>query len=148
MPSRWDFLYDQKPVPLAQHLSDEVAKLLSADLDRWPLPLSELDLEAGREFRALAMGEVARPAAQVFHEAFQLARWDLTHEVEAYDEYMRNRRWLERGLAPQDKPALLFVGRWLLDQMTSLREATQGRIRRADLLKILEATEKKWGQAA
>jgi hypothetical protein len=148
MPSRWDHLFEQKPVALMDHLAEEVSTLLATDLKKWPLPLVEIDLEAGKAFTPWALGEEPRPSPVVFHEGFKLARWDLCHETEAYDDYFRNQRWAELGLTAHDKPALMFLGRWLLDQLTALREATQNRVNRSGLLRILERTEKKWAQDA
>jgi hypothetical protein len=142
MASRWDLLFEIKPVPILEHLVSEASKLLANDLRRWPLPVQELDLETGKKFAALATGQAPRPADGVFREAFRLARWDLGHELSAYDEYMRNERWAQAGLVPSDKPALLFVSRWLLDQMTSLREATEGRVQKHALLELLDRTER------
>ena len=43
---------------------------------------------------------------------------------------MRNKRYLEHGLAPTDRLALLFLNRWLVEQMLGLGEATEGRVNR------------------
>jgi hypothetical protein len=51
---------------------------------------------------------------------------------------MRNKRYLERGLAPTDRLPLLFLNRWLVEQMLGLGEATEGRIKRPLMVKILE----------
>ncbi len=142
-PSRWDVLLDQKPIPLTEHLLNEVAKLLARDLRRWPPPIQELDLVAGRAFDAVFEPDSPRPPEEAYAEAFQLARWELTRELDAYDDYMRNRRWLERGLAPDDKPFLLFLSRWLVEQMLSLGEATEGRIKRAQMVSCLERLERR-----
>jgi len=142
MASRWERLLDQKPIPLTDHLLTEVAKLLVKDLTRWPLPVEELDLATGQRFAQLLSGELPRPREAVYGEAFRLARWEISRELEAYDEYMRNRRFLERGLTVDDKPALLLVSRWLEEQLLGLGEATQGRIRRPQLLVCLERMER------
>jgi hypothetical protein len=143
MSSRWDYLFDQKPVELAEHLLEEVAKLLGEDLAAWPLPIQELDLETGRAFAPLLEPDFPRPNEAVFAEAFRLARWELEREIDAIDEYMRNRRWEERGLAPGDKLALLFISRWLVEQLLALREATQGRLSRPALVDGLERTRRR-----
>jgi hypothetical protein len=138
MPSRWDLLLDQKPIPLADHLLSEVAKLLAKDLGRWPLPVQEVDAVTGKQFEPLFASDRPRPSKQVYAEALQLARWELERELAAYDDYMRNRRWMEKGLAPDDKLALLFLNRWLVEQMLALGEATEGRVKRAQMLECLE----------
>jgi hypothetical protein len=143
MASRWDLLFDQKPVPILEHLCEEVSKLLAKELAKWPLAVQDLDLDVGGAVAPWVLGEVPRPGDRVFREAFRLARWDLAHEVDAYDDYMRNQRWSAVGLTAEDKPALLFISRWLLEQLTSLREATEGRVKRRELLDILERTERR-----
>lgn len=143
MPSRWDHLFDLKPVALLDHLLEEVARLLAKDLQQWPPPVQELDLDTGGGFAPLFTEASRRPAPAVYTEALRLARWELTHEAEAYDEYMRNKRYLERGLGPEDRMPLLFLGRWLTEQMTGLGEATEGRVKRKHMLECLERLESK-----
>ncbi len=142
MPSRWDFLLDQKPVPLAEYLLDEVAKLLVKDLSQWPPPVRELEPSLAAGLHGVL--ESRRPPDALFEEAFRLARLDLERQLEAYDDYVRNRRWLERGLAPEHKPALLFLTRFLIEQMLSLGEATEGRVHRKAMLSCLERAERRW----
>ena len=142
--SRWTWVLDQKPRPVLEVLKDEVAKLLSGQLQRWPLPLEELDpAYAERHGTAFAL-EAPRPANGVYVQSFRLARWELERNVAAVDDYFRNLRFLEAGLAPADKPALLVLSRWLTEQALALAEATGGRVKRADLLDILARTERRW----
>lgn len=138
MPSRWDRLFDLKPIPILDHLLEEVAKLLHKDLAAWPPPVESLDAESGASFSGLFEPEAKRPSPRVYEEALRLARFELTREHEAYDDYVRNQRYLEQGLAPTDKPALLFLSRWLLEQMLALGESTEGRVKRPHMVQCLE----------
>ena len=138
MPSRWDLVLDSKPVPIVEHLLDEVAKLLAADLDRWPLPVVDLDPESGRKFAALVKPGSRRPEEAVFEEAFRVARWELQREIDASAEYFRNRRHTERGLTEEARTPILFISRWLVEQLLSLREHTHGRVTRDQLVQCLE----------
>lgn len=142
MPSRWDYLFERKPVPLMEHLLEEVARLVAKELARWP-PAVELDEATGARFAPLLGPDAPRPAPEVFREAFRLARWELQRELEAYDDYLRNRRWLERGLAPGDRLALELISRWLLEQLLALGEATEGRVNRRLMLDCLERIERR-----
>lgn len=144
MASRWDHLFEARPVPLIDHLLEEVAKLLAKDLQQWPPPVQELDLEVGAQFASLFTEPPPRPADAVYAEALRLSRWELERELEAYDDYMRNKRYLTAGLAPTDRLALLFLNRWLVDQMLGLGEATEGRVNRRLMLKCLERLEARW----
>lgn len=141
MASRWEQVLDKKPIPLVDHLVDEVARLFAADLAKWPLEVSEVQL--GPESRAWArylLPDAPRPNLVAWREAFRLVQWDLAHELEAYDDYMRNQRWLEVGLAPDARGLLLFLSRYLTEQLLALGEATQGRIDKKKKLAVLDAT--------
>jgi hypothetical protein len=138
MPSRWEQLLEQKPVPLLEALLEQVAKLLSRELARWPLSISELDDSTSGSMETFLQADSVRPGAAVFSEALRLAVWELQREPDALDDYMRNRRYLEQGVAPPERGALLFVTRWLVEQMLALSEATEGRVRRPDLVRCLE----------
>lgn len=141
MASRWEQVLEKKPIPLVDHLVDEVAKLFAADLGRWPLEVS--DVQLGPESRAWArylLPDAPKPSPVAWREAFRLAQWDLSHELEAYDEYMRNQRWLEVGLDPDARGLLLFLSRYLTEQLLALGEATEGRIDQKKKLAVLDAT--------
>ncbi|MFB1481311.1 hypothetical protein [Corallococcus sp. RDP092CA] len=141
MPSRWDHLFDLKPVALVDHLLDEVARLLAKDLASWPPPVQDLEPATLGEFTALFQEATRRPAPAVYAEALRLAKWDLAREFDAFDDYVRNKRYLERGLAPDDRVPLLFLTRWLTEQMLGLGEATQGRIKRPLMRECLDRLE-------
>jgi hypothetical protein len=142
MRSRWERLLDQKPIPLLEHLLDEVARMLGQELQAWPLSIEELDVATGRGFAGLLAENAPRPPQQVFSEALRLARWDLERATDAVDDYFRNRRYAEAGLADTDRPALLFVSRWLLEQLLSLQESTESRVKRADMARVLDRLER------
>jgi hypothetical protein len=143
MTSRWDLLLDRKPVPILEHLLDEAAKLFAKQLGVWPPELFEIDLPSGRETAALLEATPERPAEGVWREAFKLARWDLEREFEAFDEYMRNRRYLEQGLTEADRPMLLFLSRLLTEHALGLNEATQGKVNRPKMVELLHRTERR-----
>jgi hypothetical protein len=142
MRSRWERLLDQKPIPLLEHLLEEVAQLLGQELQAWPLSIEELDVATGRDFAALLAADAPRPPKKVFSEALRLARWDLERATDPVDDYFRNRRYAEAGLADADRPALLLVSRWLLEQLLSLQESTEGRLKRADMARVLDRLER------
>ncbi|MGQ0506097.1 MAG: hypothetical protein ACT4TC_12355 [Myxococcaceae bacterium] len=134
--NRWEKILESRPVPLADHLLEEVAKLFAQELLQWPPPLEEIG-----DFKDVVMAG-QRPSRVHFQEAFRLARWELRREVEAVDDYWRNRRYQERGLVDEDKRPLLFLSRWLVEQLLALGEATQGRVKRERMLVCLEKTER------
>jgi len=141
MPSRWDYLLETKPVRIIDQLQEEVAKLLAKDLAKWPPPVEEIDLDIGGAFAPIFLEAPPRPSPAVYDEAMRLAHWELAREFDAYDDYMRNKRYLERGLAPTDRLALLFLNRWLVEQMLGLGESTEGRVSRPLMRKILDKVQ-------
>ncbi len=146
MASRWEqFLeLDRKPIPLIDHLLAEVAKLLAKDLETWPPPVLELDLDTGGRFRELFAPDSRRPEPAVYEEAFRVARWELEREIDASADYFRNQRWIERGLSPAERTPILFVSTWLVEQLLSLREYTHNRVTRPNLVDCLGRTEQRW----
>lgn len=117
---------------------EEVAKLLAKDLGRWPLPVEELDIETGGKFAQLVLPDAKRPEAAVFAEAFKVARWELERDLDASADYFRNARWRERALTDEVRVEILFISRWLYEQLLSLREFTHSRVTRANLVDLLE----------
>ena len=138
MPSRWDAVLEQKPVPLSEHLLKECSKLFARDLTTWPPPVEEVS----GPLQQLLASDPKAPPLMLLGEAFQLARWDLQRDHAAYDDYMRNQRWSAAGLTAADKPMLLFMSRFIEEQLLALSEATQGRVNRPALLRVLDLTER------
>lgn len=141
MTSRWERLLDSKPVPVVDHVLAEVAKLFAQDLGRWPLDVVEFESPPAN-IAPLLRAEAPRPTRSMWGEAFRLARWDLERAHDAFDDYVRNQRWRERELSDELKPLLLFLERFIVEQLLAFREATHGRITRAQLLTLLEATRR------
>lgn len=142
-PSKWHVILDQKPVALQEHLLEEVSKLFAQDLGRWPLEIDQAELAVAPELKEQLSADAPRPSPTLMREAFRLARWDLERDLAAFDDYMRNRRWLEHGLSPTDKGLLLFLSRFMQEQLLALGEATQGRVNRKSMLDVLDRTERR-----
>ena len=120
MSDRWERILDQKPVALREHLLDEAAKLLLVELRQWPLPVEEIDEQTGAGLAELFAPDAPRPSPAVLAAALKLARWDLDRE----------------------RPVLLFVSRWVLEQLLSLSDATDGQVDRPDLLELVDRLER------
>lgn len=143
MRSRWDALLDQKPIPLLDHLVEEAAKLLEVELAKWPLPVELLeDGPAANAQTALLSPDSKRPSETVYEEAFKTARMEVERRFDALDDYMRNRRWRERGLTDDARPALLLLNAFLVEQLLSLGEATEGRVSRKRMIDCLDRIER------
>lgn len=143
MTSRWDRIQDLKPIPIAEHVVEELAKIFAKELAGWPLEVHGWASPADEErFRHLFEPGAARPDDKVFVEAFKLARWELEHDIFAVDDYMRNERWSER-MVPADYDALVFLMRYLTEELIAVAEATSNRIKRPQLVDCLERVERK-----
>jgi hypothetical protein len=142
--SRWDFLYSLKPVPIAEHFVEEVSKIVAKDLATWPLTVDEwtTDADAAR-FGPLLEAGSARPGPKVWTAAFRLARLELMREFEQVDDFMRNERWRELVAAGREMDLMLFLSRYLTEQMLAIAEATQGRLKRPELVDLLLRAERR-----
>ncbi len=141
-PTRWEAILEQKPRPVFEHVLDEISRLFAADLATWPPKIEAFDEVTGRQLEALLADAPRRPDPVVFAQAFHLTRLDLGREFEAHDDYLRNQRWLEAGLTGKDKGMVLFLSRFMTEQVLSLGEATQGRVTRSAMLDVLARTER------
>ena len=141
-PSKWDLILDQKPVPLLTHLLEEVAKIFAKDLAVWPPNIEDFDLATGRKLVDLLAESPLPPDPRLYREAFVLTRFDLGRELEASDDYLRNHRWMATGLGAKDKGMLLFLSRFMAEQLLGLAEATEGRVTRPHLLDVLDRVER------
>ncbi|MFN7130618.1 MAG: hypothetical protein ACK4N5_00950 [Myxococcales bacterium] len=142
-PSRWDFIQDLKPIELKQHFLNEAAKLLAKDLEKWPLTIEAWENpQAEARFARLTLPGAPRPDERVYEAAFKLARWEMEREFEAIDEFMRNERWRAYGADEYGRDAMLLLNRWMIEQLLSILEVTEGRINRALLVELVDRTER------
>jgi hypothetical protein len=141
-PSKWDLILDQKPIPLLAHLLEEVAKIFARDLGHWPPRVEDFDPQTGRKLSDLLAESPLAPDPRLYREAFVLTRFDLGRELEASDDYLRNQRWMASGLPAKDRGMLLFLSRFMAEQLLGLAEATEGRVTRPHLLDVLARTER------
>lgn len=141
-PTRWDLILEQKPRPVLEHVLDEISKLFAADLAAWPPEIEAFDEVTGGQLQALLAQTPRKPEPVVYAQAFHVTRLDLGRQFEAHDEYLRNQRWLEAGLTGKDKDMVLFLSRFMAEQVLSLGEATQGRVTRSAMLDVLARTER------
>lgn len=142
MAAWWERL-DIRRMTLVDALMTEAAKVIAEDLLAWPPAVHDLDAKAAAEFSTLLEPGTPRPPITALVEGVRLARWDLEHEFDAFDDYVRNRRWTEHGLADDQKPVLLFLSRWIPLHLDALRDATEGRVKRKDLVVCLDRLEKR-----
>jgi hypothetical protein len=155
-PSKWERLLDLRPVPILDHLIDEAARLFAADLARWPpiLESTATDEEPIPDGRAAARAleqrqsaaihfdsSAGRPDDRLYREAFRLAKLDLERRLEEFDFYVRNQGWRQVGLVIEDKPMILFLCRYIVEQALSLSEATEGRVARRHFGELVDRTE-------
>ncbi len=146
-PSRWDFVYDLKPIELKQHFINEASKLLAKDLEKWPLQIDAWEsASAEARFRHLVQPDSRRPDDRVYEAAFHLAKLEMEREFEQIDEFMRNERWRAYGADEYGRDAMLLLTRWLTEHLLAIVEATEGRIKRPMLVELLEKMERELGR--
>ena len=143
--SRWD-RWEQaiRRTTLADQLMSEVAKVLWEDLGHWPPPIEEVEAAGQRQYAELLSPGSPVPPRAAYTEGIRLAGWDLQREFEAFDDYVRNRRWTEAGLSDTDKTAILFLASYMTESLLQLMDATAGRVKRKDLLVALERLKKRY----
>lgn len=144
MAGRWDFLYELEPVPLTEHLVEELAKVLASELSRWPLAVDSFATPAdAARFAPLLAPDAPRPAAEVYEAAFFLAQLELERELERIDEFMRNERWRAFASPGAAYDAMILLSRYLTEQMLTVLEKTEGRVSRARLVDCLQRAERR-----
>jgi hypothetical protein len=144
-PSKWERILEleAKPKTLEDQLVDEAAKLLAQELSG-PFPPETggfaNDVDAAR-FAPLFEEPRTRPAEGVFRAAFHLARLELAREFEELDLYLKQQRHLPLAPGERDRLAMLFLARWLTEQLFELKEQLQTQLSRKRLLELLERAE-------
>ncbi len=143
MASRWERLLDSKPIPILEHLLEEVSKLFAEDLSRWPLDVDDYTGASGAAIATLLRETPVRPRSAVWREAIRLARWDLEREFDAYDDYMRNERWRAKELTEKERALMVFFSQYMIEQLLGLKEATEDRVDRRGILDVLTRVERR-----
>lgn len=138
--SKWDALLEQKPVPIIDKLVEDLAKLFAAELSAWPPRIEALSEESPRAFPFDP--ETPAPTPIEWRESFRLVRFELERNLEAFDDYVRNRRWQAAEIPDARKPVLLFLTQLVLEHLLALGEATEGRINRKRMLDVAERVER------
>jgi len=137
---RWDRFHEARRQEVDDWLSDEVVKVLHEDLRDWPPPIVYWqDLEARKRYEDALAPTCPRPPLLVFRDAFQLARWELEHDFEAIDYYVRNDKAGLVATTPLERLCLRFLHAWLTDSMLEILEVS--RLKRPQLVECLNRLE-------
>ena len=144
---RWDHLYETKAQPVRDWALGELAAQLEAELAKWPLPgldwIDETEQTRLRDFLA----RTEPPPRGTLRVALELARLELLHEIEKVDFFLRSdaAHALLPGVPGQgdSEQAALFLSRWLLESCWSIQEAAPGKLKRRDLVELVERLEKR-----
>lgn len=141
--SKWTRVLESRPVPLMDQLKEEMARELARKLGaEFPPEISEFESDRDQaEWALLWEPPITRPPDAIYRHAFLLADWELGREYEAIDDFMRNARWRDADHGERERKAMLFLSRWMEEQLLSLIEATDGRVKRAALREVLARTE-------
>lgn len=141
MASRWDHILDKKPQELRDYVLDQVADQLAKELREFPPPIEEW-LDAGLKARyERVLTRTGRPELETMRVGCELAREEMLREYELIDRFCRSpecRRLLPDELEEQTAH---FITRYLVDSALTFQERTEGRFRRADLVRLMEKVE-------
>jgi len=121
---RWDFLYDRQRQPVVEYLLERFAERLAGDLSSWPPPLEWVSAELQHRYAA-----------------FELARLDLTRELEASERLLDAEGPLSWRGPPETAAGHLLV-QFLVESCLALKEAVTGaRLTREQLAGALRLAE-------
>lgn len=135
---RWDFLYDRQRQPVVEYLLERFAERLAGDLSSWPPPLEWVSAELQHRYAA---GLESRPSEAGIRLAFELARLDLTRELEASERLLDAEGPLSWRGPPETAAGHLLV-QFLVESCLALKEAVTGaRLTREQLAGALRLAE-------
>ena len=141
--NRWQHLYDARPRELKDWALDELAGALQKELSAWPPPgLDWIDVSEQVRLRAV-LERPAAPPIGTLRVALELARLELLHEIERIDFFLRGEE--KSTLLPDalEEQSALFLARWLVESCLSIQDATPGKLKRKDLVELIERLEKR-----
>jgi hypothetical protein len=131
---RWDFLEGAKPITTADAIVIEMARVIADELRAWPPRLEFTDPSAAARFAPLFDPDAPRPSDDALRAGFRLARWELTHDVDAVTHSLRNDRLpLAAELLHRLLPEILY----------ELAERTENRLSRKHLVACLDLAERR-----
>lgn len=140
---RWDYLHDVKSRPIRDYLLDELAKDLEHDLREFPPRLGEWEDPAMQARYAPLLASGVRPSELAIRTAIWLSQADLRREFAAIDAFLRSGGLEEKLRSPDDRELCAFLWRFLVDKCLAFAEATQSRVRHADLADALARLEQR-----
>jgi hypothetical protein len=140
---RWKHLYETRPRELKDWALDELAGELAKQLAVWPPPgLDWIDITEQARLRPVLERE-SRPPIETIRVALELARLELLHQIERVDFFLRSAE--KSSLLPDsvEEQSALFVSRWLVEACLSIQDAAPGKLKRKDLVELIERLEKR-----
>jgi hypothetical protein len=141
--SRWEFLEGVKPVTPADTIVVEMAKVIAREIEGWPPQIEWVEASSGARFAPLYAPRAARPSDAAIREGFRLARWELLHELEAIDFYLRNDQAAQVARTRIDRLGLELLWKLLPEMLYELAERTENRLKRKHLVACLDLAERR-----
>jgi hypothetical protein len=137
---RYEPLLEAKPVSGDAAVRELVAKELVELFEGFPPEESAIVWEDAALERKLKgrLHELPRLDPQFVDVLAQIVTWDLAHENDALDHFLRNDR--HRAACPTQAhvDGLMFLWRTVIEHLEARKEEAQGILKRADLPKIVE----------
>ena len=143
MSERWKHLYETRPRPLRDWALDELAGELEKELASWPPPGLEWVDETEQVRLRAVLERPSRPPLATTRVSLELARLELLHEIERIDFFLRSASAKSALPDALEEMSALFLARWLVESCLSIQDVTPGKLKRADLIELIERLEKR-----
>jgi hypothetical protein len=137
--NRIDWLYAQQPVPTSDVYLELVGRELYELCLAFPPSASEIDFidDGARARFAPLLDRMRPPSAELMLAVADLLDWELDHEVERIDDYMRNERYRTVAPTPLAVEALHLLFRGLFERLLERQENSTRRVPRRELHKAV-----------
>lgn len=136
---RIDWLYAQRPVPTLDVYLDLVGRELYELCLAFPPAGNEiafLDENVRARFAPL-LDQMTAPTADLMLGVADLLDWEIEHEVERIDDYMRNERYGRVAATPIEVESLHLLYRGLFERLLERQENSTRRVPRHELHKAV-----------
>lgn len=137
---RYEPLLEQKPMSGTEAVVDLVAKEIVELLEAFPPAEDSVEWEDEALAARLRgrLHELPRIDGAMIDLIARLVTWDVEHEVEAVDHFLRNDRHRQAAPTAAHVEVMHLLWRALLEHLYQRKDEAQGILKRKDLVDIME----------